>query len=282
MSAGTDPLFRSNDGSNSPDAPPADLESRRRAYSMLLNKAVFRISLHIPVNSEFELIGADDTYGFVSATAADPELSLFRRPMPSANLEFIPAVMWDGRESDGTRSVAEDLARQDNSATTGHAQGSELSEAQRRQIVTFETGLFTAQSSIRGTGTLSGGTVRAGILARTPFDMGINAPYIDGIADPRFDRRVFKDFGPWRKLRDPSGKDARAAIARGQEIFNSRTFVIRNLPGVNDEAAFGQPAGLTATCSTCHNVPGVGSSSLPLYVNTGVSDEARRTDDLPL
>ena len=40
---GSDPIFRTNDGSNSPDADVSTLEARRAAYTMLLSKALIRI-----------------------------------------------------------------------------------------------------------------------------------------------------------------------------------------------------------------------------------------------
>ncbi len=95
---GLDPLFRPVDGANNPDSPHPDqltLEERRDAYSMLLNKANIRVGIGIPDDAEFELTEIDDPYGLASAT----ELSLFRRPMPSANLKFLSSVMWDGRET---------------------------------------------------------------------------------------------------------------------------------------------------------------------------------------
>ena len=92
---GLDPIFRTNDGSNSPLADVSTVEARRKAYSMLLNKGLIRIGLPIPAGAEFELVAVDDPYGFASAA----ELSLFRRPLPATNLRFLTGVMWDGRES---------------------------------------------------------------------------------------------------------------------------------------------------------------------------------------
>ena len=92
---GKDPLFRTNDGSNSPNADVSTLEKRRAAYSMLLTKGVIRVGIGIPDNAEFDLVGVDDPYQFASAA----ELSLFRRPLPATNLKFLSTVMWDGRET---------------------------------------------------------------------------------------------------------------------------------------------------------------------------------------
>ncbi len=81
-SAGTDPIFRTNDGSNSPHADVATLDARRRAFGLLLSKGLIRIGLPVPADAEFELAEVDDPYGFASAA----ELSLFRRPLPATNL----------------------------------------------------------------------------------------------------------------------------------------------------------------------------------------------------
>lgn len=135
------PIFRLNDGSNSPNTDVATVAARRSAYSMLLTKGLIRVGLGIPDNAEFELIGVDDPYRFASAA----ELSFFRRPLPSTNLKFLSTVMWDGRETFTEKTIHFDLSHQANGATEGHAQASNpLTNAQQESIVNFETGLFTA------------------------------------------------------------------------------------------------------------------------------------------
>src|SRR5262245_23139165 len=131
---GMDPIFRTNDGSNSPHANVSTVAARRAAYSMLLKKGLIRVGLGIPSGAEFELIKVDDPYGYASAA----ELSLFRRPIPSTNLRFLTAVMWDGRESFGPlgttpiksdatpdenrTALFNDLKHQANDATVGQPQ----------------------------------------------------------------------------------------------------------------------------------------------------------------
>ena len=83
LDGGLDPIFRTNDGSNSPLADISTVEARREAFSMLLSKGLIRVGIGIPDNAEFELIEVDDPYGYASAS----ELSLFRRPLPSTNLD---------------------------------------------------------------------------------------------------------------------------------------------------------------------------------------------------
>src|SRR3954469_8293629 len=116
---GEDPIFRTNDGSNSPNADVSTPAARRNAYSMLLSKGLIRVGIGVPANAEFDLIAVDDPYGHASAA----ELSLFRRPLPSTNLNFLSAVMWDGRETLAGQSVHFDLSDQANGATLGHAAG---------------------------------------------------------------------------------------------------------------------------------------------------------------
>src|SRR6266550_964502 len=94
-SGGTDPIFRTNDGSNSPLADVSTIDARRNAYSMLLSKGLIRVGIAVPANAEFELIAVDDPYGHASAS----DLSLFRRPLPTTNLRFLSTLMWDGRET---------------------------------------------------------------------------------------------------------------------------------------------------------------------------------------
>src|SRR3954463_2781046 len=140
-SRGTDPIFRTNDGSNSPYANVSTVGARRRAYSMLLTKGLIRVGIGMPADTDFDLVEVDDPYGYASAA----ELSLFRRPLPSTNLPFLSTVMWDGRETFPSQTIHFDLNDQSNGATVGHAQGNALTNAQRESIVAFETALFTAQ-----------------------------------------------------------------------------------------------------------------------------------------
>src|SRR2546427_1006965 len=149
-------IFRTNDGSNSPAADVSSLAARRSAYSMVLTKGLIRVGIGVPDTADFELVAVDDPYHFASGA----ELSLFRRPLPTTNLQFLSTVMWDGRETLGGTdhcniaaeggkcfaSIHFDLADQSNGATQGHAQApNPISSAQRESIVAFETALATAQ-----------------------------------------------------------------------------------------------------------------------------------------
>jgi hypothetical protein len=81
---------------------------------------------------------------------------------------------------------------------------------------------------------------------------------------------------------DDRRNEARRAIARGQEIFNTHKISITGVSGINDEAAFGKPATLTGTCTSCHDTPNGGNHSVVAPLNIGLSDASRRTADMPL
>ena len=141
--AGLDPIFRPNDGSNCEGADVSTLPRRIAAFSLLLTRGLIRVGIDVPVGAEFVIESVDDPY---KCGAPLTQASMYRRPLPSTNLRFLSAVMWDGRESSPTTTILQDLAKQADDATTGHAEASlHLTPAQAQQIVAFETGLFTAQ-----------------------------------------------------------------------------------------------------------------------------------------
>ncbi len=278
---GTDPIFRTNDGSNSPTANVSTIKARRAAYSMLLTKALIRVGIGIPANREFELIAVDDPYGFASAA----ELSLFRRPLPATNLKFLSTVMWDGRETFAGQTIHFDLSDQSNSATVGHAQAAKpLTNKQREDIVNFETALFTAQIFDSSAGPLiargaNGGSVN---LSNQNFYIGINDLFGDSQTKAAFNPIVFNIYDAWKGLSGKGTNDARAAVARGEELFNTKLIQISDVSGINDEAAFGNPAVVKGSCTTCHDTPNSGNHSVAAPLNIGIADATRRTPDMPL
>src|SRR5262249_28494298 len=139
---------------------------RQTAYAMLLSKALIRVGIGIPAGAEFSLVAVDDPYGFASAA----QLSLFRRPLPSTNLKFLSAIMWDGREAT--------LVSQANDATLGHAQATGTNAQQMSSIVAFETSIFTAETEDPSAGDLdnNGGNGGPVELSGESFYIGINDP----------------------------------------------------------------------------------------------------------
>ena len=279
---GTDPIFRTNDGSNSPLADVSTTDARRAAYSMLLRKGVIRVGLSIPTTAEFELVAVRDPYGYAGHNANNNELSLFRRPLPATNLGFLSTVMWDGRETLQRGSAAAihfDLDDQANSATQGHAQApSPIDQATREAIFEFETGLFTAQIFDNRAGKLDSGGAEGGpdSLSLQPFVFGANDPLgcdVNGgncnPANATFDPVVFTEFDAWAGLSGTDRNLARASVARGQALFNTLPIPIRNVGGINDD--FKVPV-VMGTCTTCHDTPHAGDHSVPAPLDIGVAD----------
>jgi len=274
-------VFRPNDGATSPVAAVGTLDERRAAYRLLLGRGVIRVDLPIPPGAEFELAAVDDPYHY----AGPDHLSLFRRPLPTTNLKFDSAVMWDGRETAAGTPVVDGLAAQASTATVLHAQGLPLPEATRRAIVAFETSLATAQVVDHFSGALDDGGARGGpatILAQ-PFYLGINDVLGDRVSGAPFDPKVFSIYDGWTSTTIVGAQgEARRSTARGQEIFNHRAIQIRGVSGINDEAAFGTPEELPGTCTTCHDTPGAGNHSVAAPLDIGIADAARRSPDVPL
>ena len=298
-SNGNDPLFLPHDGANSPSADVSTPTAKNRAYSLLLSRGLIRIGLPLP-QGEFDLLAADDPYGYASAT----ELSLFRRPLPATNLSLVADVMWDGRETplDPSSSLCvlrtgacyvstrASLLSQALNASRSHQQMvAGLTQADLEAIVKFEMGLFTAQKTSFAAGNLSGAGARGGpgLLTQTGFWFGRNSfdsgDYRSGAP---FSTRVFTAFESWNSdgpLADPDTPAdrvaavtaARQSVARGEAIFNGRPMFINSVPGM-------RAASVRGSCASCHNMPETGSSSIPLLVNIGTADAARRSADLPL
>jgi cytochrome c peroxidase len=279
-SRGTEPLFRPNDGAVNPNADVSTVRAREQAYALLLDRGLIRVGIGMPqTGAEFELVQVEDPYGYASAK----ELSLFRRPPASANLRFLSTVMWDGRETfkdstlpTGFASIHFDLADQSNAATTGHAQGQPLSQAQRESIVAFEMQLFTAQQMDFRAGLLTSGGARGGpeALIDQEYYFGINDPLG---ADPEgFHPVSMTSFDGWVDA-DGDGEGgghrgqeaARAAIVRGQALFNSHPISITGVSGLNDDL---NVASIPGTCTTCHDAPNAGNHSVPAPLRIGTAE----------
>lgn len=295
---GTDPLFRPVDGANCPTADVSTEEQRRTAYSLLLSKGLIRVGIAVPQNADYEVMSVSNPYG---CNATDI-ISMYRRPLPTTNLPFLSAVMFDGRESTpvtGTTkilysnyptSLRGDLAHQSLDATIIHAQGdgTRPTAAEQQQIVNFEMQLFTAQTEDRLAGDLDGDGAKGGpsALAAQPFFISINSsvhfllPVFEQPGgqvtpgDRKFTSNIFNLYDSWAGSEDENG---RAAIVRGQTLFNSIPINITGVAGINDDVANGGlVAGgipsLQGTCGTCHDSLNVGNHSFPTPLNIGTGD----------
>jgi cytochrome c peroxidase len=155
ISRGKDPLFAQIDGSTCPTGPINN--------SLVLNNGLIRIGLTVPPNStdasapQYTITAVQDPYGCALTTDSQgvQTASVYRRPLPTTNLGFLSAVMFDGRESltlplnNGQTFPANlnaDLTQQAIDATLIHAQaGQAPTTEQLSDIVNFELALNSAQ-----------------------------------------------------------------------------------------------------------------------------------------
>lgn len=286
-----DPLFRLVDGATCPSDDVSTPRAKKQAFSLLLEKGLIRIGLPMPSQGrEFEIIGVDDPAGcntnpITGLTGSTTGIvSVYRRPLPAANLGFLSTVMWDGREPS--------LLSQAMDATLGHAQATAApSPAQQQQIVSFEgctqadtpascantplgSGVFTAQIFDDEALGLTDDGAKGGPVALAKlvqgFFIGINDPLGNNPKGDPFAADVFHLFDAWDDVRGPSSvAAARQAIARGEQVFNSVKINITGVAGLND--ALGQNS-IQGFCGTCHDTPGAGNHSVSAPLNIGVAD----------
>src|SRR6266852_1616529 len=296
---GMDPIFRTVDGSNcNHSIDVSTLAGRSAAYSLLRTRGLIRIAVAVPLNADYRVVNVSNPYGCNESDV----ISMYRRPLPATNLRFLSTVMFDGRESSlatGTTkilfsnyptSLLNDLAHQSVDATNGHAQGdgTRPTPAEQQQIVNFEMALFTAQAVGHSTGLLNAQGATGGPLPllTQPFFISVNSSVHfllsqfeqpGGLVTPgdgQFTSAIFNPFDAWASMPNAS---PRAAVARGQAIFNSRPINITGVAGINDDVSAGGlvtggMSSLTGTCGTCHDTPNVGNHSFPTPLNIGTGD----------
>lgn len=301
LSQGLDPIFRPVDGSNcNHNIDDSTFAGRQAAYSLLRTRGLLRIAVAVPANANYEVVNVNNPYGCNESDV----ISMYRRPLPATNLRFLSAVMFDGRESSpatGTTKISysnypnaliSDLEHQALDATIGHAQGdgSRPTAAEQQQIVNFEMGLSTAQAFDNHAGFLNAHGANGGPMAllNQPFFITMNSsinPLVATLEQPggfgnpgdgEFTPAIFNTFDSWATL---PYNDPRAAIARGEAIFNSKPINITDVAGINDDVSAGGLvaggiASVQGTCGTCHDTPNVGNHSFatPLDIGTGDPD----------
>jgi cytochrome c peroxidase len=300
VTSGQDPIFRTVDGSNcNHSVDVSTMPGMLSAYSLLLNRGLIRIPIAVPANADYQVVSVNNQY---KCNESDV-ISMYRRPLPTTNLRFLSTVMFDGRESTpvtGTskiifgitypNSLMTDLEHQSLDATNIHAQGlgAHPNADEQKQIVDFEMSLFTAQTIGHETGRLDARGANGGpeALLTQPFFISANSsvhfvvPQFEqpgGLVTPgdgQFTPAIFNTFGAWAEFPAPS---PRAAVARGEAIFNSRAINITGVAGINDDIAAGGlvKGGLPAfqgTCGTCHDTPNVGNHSFPTPLDIGTGD----------
>jgi len=268
-SAGEDPLFRLVDGATCPSDDVSTPDAKRQAYSLLINKALIRIGIPLPaaVNLEFAVTAVQDPYncttnpvtGLTSPTTGI--VSMYRRPLPSTNLDFLSTIMWDGREPS--------LSNQAIDATLIHAQADAAPKPnQQADIVTFETGIFTSQTSDNNANALNGDNATGGpvslSLQLSKFFIGVNDPVGLNPTGQPFNPSIFELYKPWLGF-----QDYRLSVGRGEEVFNTTNIEIRGVTGLND--VLNQPV-INGFCGTCHDTPNVGNHSVKAPLNIGIAN----------
>src|SRR5262245_40783315 len=275
------------------------LRARRRAYKLLTEKGLIRVGLAVPGAGEFVVTAIDDPYG----CSTKPEtgsgiLSMYRRPIPTTNIGFLSAIMWDGREPT--------LESQAVAATLVHAQAKNApTPEQVAQIVAFQKGIFTAQIFDTRAKFLTGDNARGGpvALSSQEFYIGINDPLGLNPKGIPFTPEIFDLYRPWlnaghRHDHDGLGtpmanvselfrtvnvsddwrhsdhgrsmvNEHRRSVARGEELFNKTRINITGVSGLNDELKVDSIPGF---CTICHDSPNVGNHSVKAPLNIGVPD----------
>jgi cytochrome c peroxidase len=254
------PLFRPIDGAVCSTVDLSTAQATASAYDLLLSQGLIRVFIPLPSSDvlQFNVAVTNDPFhctdnpatGLTSPTSGI--ISQYRRPLPAANLIYLSTIMWDGREPN--------LASQAADAVQIHEQGSAPSSAQADQMANLEASFFSAQISDSKAGDLTseaqGG---AKVLATIPAQLGVNPP------GPNFNSSVMTMYLNWNNNPD----DAKAAVARGQNLFNERSFTISGVAGLNDVS--GKPS-IQGTCSACHNTPHVGSHSSQELLDLGLAN----------
>ncbi len=287
-----DPLFRLVDGATCPSDDVSTHGKRHKAYSLLLDKGLIRIGLPLPSTGlEFQIIDVNDPYGcntnpttgLTGSTAGT--VSVYRRPLPAANLGFLNTIIWDGREPN--------LFSQAVDATLGHAQGTQAPTAVQQQIVDFEgctqaadpamcantprgSGVFTAQIFDDTGGDLADRGASGGPIALSKqlakFFIGVNDPLDQNTP---FSSRIFDLYANWAGSSEHGRRsERRQAIARGQELFNTTKITVTGVAGLNDAT---RQASISGFCGTCHDSPNVGHHSVKAPLNIGVADAGKNS-----
>lgn len=277
-----DPLFVFDGSDCLP--PGASNPDPKTASTLMLDKALVRIDLPIPANADFTLVSFNDPLHCANPPSP-ANLRMYRRPLPTSSSAFLATVMWDGRENinppnNSIEAMRSNLANQAVDATLGHAQATKnLPSATQLRLVEFETLTFNAQ---RFAGKLALDSAGANGGAKYLYDhtlpsffIGINDTFncsIPGCApgvQAQFTNVVFDIFAAW-EASPPD--DQAAAIGRGERIFNTKSFPIDSVAGINgQDDTFNLPSTIPGFCGTCHDSPNMGNHSTSLPIDIGVT-----------
>ena len=293
---GKDPLFAAIDGSNCPNLPQAE----RASHSLLLEQGLIRVQrpwpprdlAGKPIKPDFTIevlrdpTGCNGNGAEYGLKAKEPNVSVYRRPRPVANLKYLTAVGFEydpkqgmalPRDPESGRMLSGNLMA-DNRAITLEAQARDatlthlqhlkgLTPAQLARIVDFEMRLFTAQQRQSHGVDLDAGGAQGG-----PRLLADSRP---GMLGSDNGRPVWSEFAAWDK---PAPDDAsltaeqrrlRESIARGARVFRDRHFLVSDSAGINSPMGFGNP--VRNSCAFCHNMSQMGNDVAPGQVDLGTT-----------
>jgi len=283
LTQGKDPLFAQVDGSTCPTGPINN--------SLVLNNGLIRIGIQVPPNTtdpsppQFTIAAVQDPYGCALSTNSQGQqtASMYRRPLPTSNLGFLSAVMFDGRESFSyplnsaqtfSQNLNTDLTQQAIDATLGHAQATQPpTQTQLSEIVSFELALNSAQLYDFFAGNLYGQNGSQGgpqFLPSQQYYPGINDSLGGDPNGKPFNPNAFTIYSTWQNSRNSQ----QASINRGQLIFNTQPLTISDVPGLTTGTQT-----IMGTCTTCHDTPNVGDHSFPLPLDIGTGHSLQYETD---
>jgi hypothetical protein len=275
--AGADPVFDAIDGANCPTV----ATGSTAGHSLLLNNGLIRIALTLPTTAQFTVTVLSDPYGCATTlnSSGQQVVSVYRRPLPTASLPFLSSVMWDTRETLLALTTATtldsclgtDLTQQMDDAVSTHEQGTATpTTAEISAALTFEQGLFAAQTTDNAAGSLSvnGATGGPTNVAAQNYYPGINDTFGGDPTGAKFNPASMTLYTAWAG----STNAAQASIARGENLFNTAPMKLANVTGL-------PPVNGPGTCTTCHDAPNLGHHSLPLPLDTGQAHVAANETD---
>lgn len=281
-SDGLAPLFMVHDEGSRPDADISTEDARRATFKpTLLRLGLTRFTRTAPARSEFTVLAVDDPSGF----STPARFLNFRRPTATANEAKTSSIMSTSTQADVGAAIAGLFV----GAATLHLQRDPANPTpveQQNAGRDFLLNLYFAQTIDDRAGRLDAAGARGGPenVFLQPFTLGAN-----DILSPTFTRKVFDLYDAWAVYDDDNGHGdcrddhargaARAAIFRGQEIFNHHEFDISGVPGFND--VVGQDP-VRGTCSSCHNVPNIGGHAVIRLMDTGTANEPSCDPALPI
>jgi hypothetical protein len=293
-----DPLFAAYDGSNCPNLP----QDARASHSLLIDHGLFRIARPWPprdesgkpIKPDFTIEVVRDPTGCNTdakrwgLNSPNPQVSVFRRPRPVANFKYIEAMgfAYDPKmgmalpvDPETDKPVSGNLmadrralsltAQMRDAADTHLEMLRQLSPAEIKRILDFESHLYVAEQSNKIGGALDAAGSEGGpqkLASSEPGRLGSQ-----GVP-------VWSEFEAWDKASDaekatwpPETRAYRESVARGARTFRDKTFLISDSAGINSPVNFGNP--VRNSCVFCHNMSQMGMDVAPGQVDLGTTNK---------